>query len=239
MKRFVAVTAVALAVPALVGVPSAEAATAASARASSGVLWDDCFDHRFSYTVGSAAASADDWELDVTLVGPDGRTADSNWLWKGGDPASGSSSFFFCGGSDRPGTYQIRGTVTSYDEDYNATKRAIPTSTFRMRQPQTRSAVRATPKKTRTGRVVRLKGTSKVERPRGFYALEYAPVRLQQKVHGKWRNVKASQYTDHAGRASFRYRAKEKGTLTFRLYTPASSTQTASLSKAVKVRVRS
>ncbi|KAA1420698.1 hypothetical protein FE697_017320 [Mumia zhuanghuii] len=239
MKRAVAVaasTAIASGLVLVAAGPST-AATTGSARAASGVLWDDCFDHRVSYSVG-AAAGAEDWTLDLDVIAPDGRSAGGDFLMSGVDAASGASSVFFCGGVSRPGTYKIRGTITAYDADYNATTYAIPTSSFTMRQPRTTSALAAKPKKTRVGKVVRLTGTSKVERPRGYYALTTTRVRLQQKVKGTWRNVKAAEYTNYNGRTAFRVKAKKKGTMSFRLRTPSSSTETGSVSKVVKVRVR-
>ncbi|MGH1564714.1 hypothetical protein [Mumia sp. DW29H23] len=240
MKRAVAVaasTAIASGLVLVAGAAPSSAATTGSARAASGVLWDDCFYHRASYSVG-AAASAEYWNLDLNLIGPDGRNAGGDYLFQGTDPASGTASFYFCGGMDRPGTYKIRGTITAYDADYNETTYAIPTSSFTMRQPRTTSALAAKPKKTRVGKVVRLTGTSKVERPNGYYALTTTRVRLQQKVNGTWRNVKAAEYTNYAGRTAFRVKAKKKGTMSFRLRTPSSSTETGSVSKVVKVRVR-
>lgn len=167
------------------GTPTAQAATSWTS-STSGVLYGTCLNHAYRYSL-SLPAGAIDWSLSVDLIAPDGTTEDSDFLWyEDGDPATGTSSFLFCG-AEMPGRYVIAATGEWDDSDYNSHPFTLPYSTFSMRQPYSRTRLRVSDRTPSPGQVVRFRIGTTDERPRGYFRTAYASVVLQHRVGRRWK----------------------------------------------------
>lgn len=194
---------------ALICAPLVIAATAAAATgqvsASNGVLYDSCRNHAFNYSV---SPGSNEWNLEVDLVDPRGDVTDGDYLYSGADPTSGSGSFFFCG-SEPAGRYTIRATLTWYDSSWNEYTQVLPTSTFTMRKPWSRTTVSVNDTTARYNQVLSFRVRSKVEHPAGYFANEYEYVALQLLTASGWVRIRGTRtLTNDNGYASIRARWK-------------------------------
>lgn len=210
-------TLVVLAAGLLVTAPTVGSAAASPAAAAgsawgwtsgrSGVLWSDCRDHPFRYGVG-VPGGAQGWSLDVTAYGPDGTYGGSDYFYDGSDPMSGTGHVFLCGGLDRPGRYTLRAKLEWYDANWNSYTKWLRPSSFSLRSPRTRTTLTVSDRSPRRGQIVRFGIGSRGERPRGYFANEYADVRLQRLVGGRWTHLRGSRtWTDWRGRTTLMLRA--------------------------------
>jgi hypothetical protein len=104
--------------------PAAHAAGTGSVSASGGVLYSDCRQHAYTYALSLPADTAS-WNLDVTVLGPDGLYSAGDFLYDDADPATGVADFQLCGG-ELAGLYTITATLTTYDADYTESATALP-----------------------------------------------------------------------------------------------------------------
>ena len=214
-----------------VGVSSSSAASGGTS-SSDGVLYADCRFHSYDYDI---APDYSEWDLEIDLIGPDGTSVDSDYHSSYGDSTAGSGRFQFCG-YERAGRYEIEGTLTSYDYDYNAYVTELPVSTFRMREPRSRTRLGASDRTPHYNEVVRLRSTAVEEKPRGYFEVAYGAVKLQVKTPDGWANVKQSKtYTNDRGVAVWRYRWNLNRTVRLRALTLLSSDYTDSNSKPVSI----
>ena len=195
--------AAALLVVAGLGSPPAYAGVSGSFTAiTGGVLYDDCRDVAVGTYSVALTPDVDHWRLSVDIKAPDGTIEGGGFFASSFDPPSGNIESFFCG-SEMPGRYTISGSGewSDYETNQNDVPFTLPAVTFEMRQAK--SMTTATGKRGNGGYTVRV--TVKDERPNGYYATEFANVRLQKRVRGNWANISgAKDLTDRQGRASFK-----------------------------------
>ncbi|MCR6033363.1 hypothetical protein GGQ22_18260 [Nocardioides sp. zg-579] len=218
--------------PAFVTVAAVPAhAAGGSTKAGNGVTYQ-CYQHSYEYSV-DLPEDTESWSMDVSVEGPDGLEATSDFLYE--VPASGRSSFQVCS-FDMPGTYTIRASVEAYDSSWEETTFELAPSTFTLRKPRTKTTIKASTTRPRKGQVVRFTVVSKDERPRGYFAHAYADVVLQTFKAGRWVNVKGTKtYTGSTGRAVIKTRfAGSK--VRMRARTLADDDTTGSQSAAVTLR---
>jgi len=230
--------ALVLVVAGAVGLTSAAHATGAPAATISignGVLYSDCRDHAFSYAVTVPAGSTS-WTLDVTAYGPDGLESGSEYLYGSDDnPTPGAGDFFFCAGM-MAGTYTIQTVFEWTDQDYNSYSTAVAPVSFTMRKPFTRTTLAASTTNPDYGQRVKLKVTSKDERPAGYFASDYAKVRVQRYTSGEWATIKGGRLTIELGKAVMRYRFASTGREKFRAVTVPHTRLSGSTSTKVVLR---
>lgn len=88
-----------------------------------------CRDYRYAYEV--TAPEAGDWDLNVSLVGPNGRVAWFGYLFEGANPAAGTSTFRLCGSKAPRGRYKLKAVVSNLHSDEVEAYR-LPPSRFRL-----------------------------------------------------------------------------------------------------------
>lgn len=187
--------------------PARADSTYASVSASGGVLYDDCIEHPYSYSVrvpGDGTYRA----LRVSLYGPDGALADTGYLAPVANVASGTSTFRLCRPGDPYGTYTIRATVEWGSEPgAPVTSSTLDPAQFSMRKPATRTTLSASTVRPAYGQVVRYRIGTRDERPTGYAATTAAWVLLQKRVAGHWVRIKGSRAMTHpTGRITVRLR---------------------------------
>ena len=205
-----------------------------SISASSGVLYDDCRMHPYTYSL-SLPPGTDSWSMSVSAVGPDGTEEASDYVYD--DVTTGTGGLQFCGG-ELPGAYQLVADVeyTDYDASGGGTTTERFTATFSMRLPMTKTRLRVSDRTPRYNSVVRFVIRTKDERPSGYFPTSTAWVRLQVRAQGRWRNVRGAKVlTDSRGKAVLAYRWDVRRRLTLRALTLGSSSATASWSRPVAV----
>jgi hypothetical protein len=130
------VMAVVVAVAGSILVPGGAASAAevnpewGSVSAKGGKLKKSCRNYRYSYEVTPPAAG--DWDLGVSVVGPDGKVAWFGYLWEGAFPASGTERFRLCRSQAKPGRYKLRAVVSNQYFNEVETYR-LPVARFRLR----------------------------------------------------------------------------------------------------------
>jgi hypothetical protein len=170
-----------------------------------GVLYDDCRAYPYRYAV-DVPIDAQSWRLDVTLIGPNGDTADTGFVGSG-EPVSGTSTFFLCPPTDLYGTYTIRATFEWQDTDSVWHPSAVADAHFSMRKPFTRTTLSVSTHRPSYGQVVTYRIGVRDERPEGYVATPFAWVHLQKRVDGHWVRIKGSRTLTHAtGRVGLRLR---------------------------------
>lgn len=213
--------------------PAAHAAESGSTNAPNGVLFE-CADHEYTYSI-DLPSEADGWSADITVRGPDGLEATSDFIYDA--PTHGTSEFQLCS-FDEPGRYTITGEVEWHDYDYNTYTFSLRSSSFTMRAPRTRTSLTASATRVRRGAVVRFQITSKEERPAGYYPNEYDTVVLQRFVNGTWERIPGARgFTNERGRDVLKGRmtsAKAK----VRALTPGEDGQSSSASRPIVLRAR-
>ncbi|WP_162794580.1 hypothetical protein [Nocardioides houyundeii] len=203
------------------GAPAQADPTSASASAGPGVLYDGCTDHPINYSV-APPLNAYTWSLQLVFQAPDGTSAGSAYISKG-DPTTGVETKQFCPGEDLPGSYSVTGTysvmVPGTGSGSTTTTTAIAPFSFDLRLPTTQVTAKASEKKPKVGKQVKVRVTVSDERPSGgLFGTSSAKVQLQRKKGAKWVSVAgANGYTKSSGKALLKFKQKWKGKTTFRV----------------------
>ena len=188
MRRLSFVVLLGLLMSVTVGVPPSSAASGETS-SSNGVLFEECLDHAYGYDIDPDHS---EWELEVDLIGPDGSSLDRDFYSSARDSTSGAGGFLFCG-AERVGSYQIEATLTSYDAESNSYVTQLPASTFRMREPRSRTRLRVSDRTPHYNEVVRFRSKSVQEMPRAYVVVANGAVKLQVKTPRGWANVTRSK----------------------------------------------
>lgn len=216
--------------------PAAEAAGSGSVAAAGGVIYSDCRDHAYMYDL-QLPSDTESWDLEVSVLGPDGLEHTSDYVYDDGwYTGAGVSSFQVCGGA-MPGRYTLQAVLTTYDYDYNPSAELLPTASFDMRLPFTRTKLTVSNRTPRFNQVVTFKVKTKDERVNGYYATEYPDVRLEVRRDGQWRKVKGSKtMANGVGVAKIKYRWNVRSAVKVRAVTIGDDYYAASVSSAVTVK---
>ena len=170
--------------------------------APSGVVYDGC--QRIPYRLDLPAGMGSTWSVDVTLRGPDGLEASSDFVYSGAPTPDGLQ---VCAYSANPGRYSVTADAEYYDLDSGRTyKFSLTPASISLREPRSRATAKASASRVKKGRTVKIRTQVRDERPSGFFPTAYATVRLEERVKGRWRSVRGtSTMTDSRGRASLPY----------------------------------
>jgi len=191
---------------------SPAAAATGTVSASNGVLLEGCEDYDYQWSVGPGARN---WNLDVTLIGPDGGSASSDYQ-SGTYSSSGTGSFFLCD-SDGAGTYRIEAELTEYGASYSSEITTTSTASFTLRKPKSRVTLSASPTRPRFNGVVTLRAQVQQEQRYGYGKAAYGYVRLEVLTEGAWRPVPQGKVVaDGRGVAVTRYRWNIRGPVRLR-----------------------
>ncbi len=205
-------------VAAALAVPEAAAAGTGSLSSGSGVLFKDCYHHGWSANVD---ADETDWRLDVTVTDPQGSIFTTEEEVGGTDqPIALEGLWMFCG--DEPaGVYTIVGTLTEYLPSGDvASTTQLADSTFRMRQPRTRTTLAVSDTTPHFNEIVRLTATTMDERPHRYARRPLASTKLQYKTSSGWVDLRRSgRTTNHRGLSVWKYRWNVTTTLRIRAVT--------------------
>ncbi len=194
-----------------------------SVEGKDGVLYSDCRNYPISYSL--YLPDAVHWSLDISVNGPDGLLAGSDFVW-GDLETSGTAAVFLCGGLDEPGLYTIDASGSWSDYDWNSYDFSLPSSTFSLRSPKTRTSVSALTRG-------RLRVAVKDERPSGYFSTAYPRILIQVKQAGRWR-TKKRVLLGESGRQTFRL-ARFAGRQA-RVITKATDEYSRSTSRTVRIR---
>ena len=190
-----------------VALPARADSTYGSISASGGVLFDDCIDHPYGYSV-SVPGDGTYRALRVSLYAPDGALADAGYVAPAANVASGTSTFRLCRPGDPYGTYTIRATVEwASAPGETVTTRPLDPVQFTMRKPATRTTLAASTTRPAYGQLVTYRIKALDERPTGYAGTVAAWVVLQKRVAGHWVRIKGSRAMTHpTGRIAVRLR---------------------------------
>jgi hypothetical protein len=222
MRRYGVVATVLLAFL-LVPLPPA-AALDGYVQPTSGVLYSGCRDLPVNYSV-SFPPEMEDWSLELTAYGADGIEATGAYLGSfGGDPTTGTAGLFFCS-IDDPGRYTVVAAGEWYDYDFNTYSYSLPTTSFTMRLPKTKTVAKAKGN-------FKIKVAVKDERPNGYFPADYYDVWLERRHNGTWKRIPGTKtFTD----GPTVYRLPKLRGVKVRAVTPKTDNWTASRSRAVRV----
>jgi hypothetical protein len=174
--------------------------------------------------------------MDVVAYGPDGTSQSSDFVYD--DISTGSGELQFCG-YELAGRYELVAEIeySDYDAAGSGTSAERLTSTFAMRQPQTRTRLQVSTRSPRYNSPVRFVIRTADERPSGYFPTSYAEVRLQKRVGSRWVNVRGGKgFTDSRGREVLTFRWNVRGRVAVRAATLNSSDAEGSVSSPVTVR---
>ena len=163
----------------------------------SGVLYDDCLDYPYHWSV-SVPAGAGYRALRTSLVAPGGATVDTGYVPADANQQSGTSAFTLCQRVDPYGTYTIRASV-----EWGPSKEAITGSSalddshFRMRKPASRTTLSVSTLRPALGQFVRYRVRTTDQRPAGYFGTSAAWVALQKWSHGHWVRIRGSRAMTH------------------------------------------
>ena len=167
---------------------AAHAASSTTITGEDGVRYDSCRDYPYSYTIDTSWAVY--WDADVTLFDPERSYSNSDFLYDGSDPASGRSTFFICT-CELAGKYKVTIKATLYDSSYDELGKQSDSDTFVLRKPRTKTSYTVGDTTPGRGHLVRVRITSKIERPAGYAPNRYEYMALEGRRTGKWQRVKA------------------------------------------------
>lgn len=210
---------------ALTCVPMAARAdsTYGSVSGISGVLYDDCRPYPYAYVMQNVPADAQNWGIDVTLFGPGGAKADTDFV--GGVQGPGTSTFTLCTQVDPYGTYTIHAVFQWQDSSNGWHFSTLDPAQFTMRKPHTRTTVSASSRRPAYGQVVAWRLRSYDEQPTGYGRNAFAWVHLEKRVGGHWAPIQGARAMTHATgavRINLRYRAHHQRMLVRAVTEPTS-----------------
>ena len=234
--RWAFVACLALAVGCL-AVPAHADSTYGSVSGVNGVLYDDCLHYPYHYAV-DVPADAGYRDLEVSLVGPDGRQADTDYVAPSTNQATGTSTFFLCPPTDLYGGYTIRARVEWGADASSITDWSqLDDAHFSMRRPRTRTSLSVSTLRPAYGQVVTYRILARDERPGGYFGTPFAWVFLQKRVDGHWVRVRGSRTLTHStGRVRLRLRyLHHHEPMRFRAVTAPSSRFSRSVSPSVRL----
>lgn len=234
MRRLLCLSVV-LAGLTLGGAPEASAASAAVVSVSSGVLYDECRAHPYTFSF-TLPAGTDTWTLEAVAVGPDGTTVATDVVLGSGASATGTGALEFCG-TERAGVYELQAAVVHRDVETATEGSQTSAASFTMRTPRSRSTLKVSDRTPRFNQHVRFVMKSQHERPSGYAGTDGARVHLEVRVPGRrWITVKGSRMaTDSRGRATVAYRWNIRRPLWFRTVTETARGWTTSASRTIRV----
>lgn len=212
---------------ALTCVPMAARAdsTYGSVSGSSGVLYDDCVDQPYGWSV-SVPGDGTYRALRVSLYAPGGSLARTDYVVPPANVTSGTSSFRMCRPGDAYGTWTIRATVEwGPDPDHIDSSSQLDPAQFTMRKPHTRTTVTASTRRPAYGQVVAWRLRSYDEQPTGYGRNAFAWVHLEKRVGGHWARIPGARAMTHATgavRIDLRYRAHRQRMLVRAVTEPTS-----------------
>ncbi|MBC9735224.1 hypothetical protein [Nocardioides marmotae] len=99
--------------------------------AANGVLKKGCASYPYRYRL---TLPTDDWEMEVVIKDPDGRSVGSAFLVSDSEPTAGKRWFKMCGVVTRPGKFTIRTKLAVWD-GWSEEPGRLRTETFRLRKP--------------------------------------------------------------------------------------------------------
>ncbi len=221
-----------LALPVLLAAASVAVAAPASAdvtgstSTSDVVLYNQCQQHQISYDL-QVSPGTSYWRLEVQVFNPVGATSQGTVLTSATSPRSGTVAVQFCG-SERTGTYTVRGT---------GFWQVVPGVQIPYRLPDTTFEVRPAATRTSLSRQVLGDGRSRLtmqvreQSPHGWSRSDGILVRLERLVDGQWRKVPGTTLTTVDGLATTSLRTGHATKV--RALTPARHNYGASSSTAV------
>lgn len=226
----------ALSVMTTVGSSSAMAVATTSVSVGNGVLYEGCPTHSWRYQVEDDQATYD-WAIFVTAYDPRGVEVSSGSVWadEGAPPAgvaSGDDGLQICS-SERAGRYTLTAEIHFYGGPYS--DRTLPSSTFTMRDPRSRTTLRASDTTASYNQPLRFRMTSFQEYPRGYFGEDYETVVLQRRTPSGWKRV-GRDSTDDRGVAVVRLRWTHRAPVRLRAFTPRTSDHAGSFSRVVAIR---
>lgn len=172
-----------------------------------GVLYDDCVPHPYRYAVTTLPDGTTTWDLRVSLIGPDGHEAGSDFV---PSPTSGTSSFVLCTPADAYGTYTIRARFEWGADTVPDHSAALPDARFTLRKPSSRTTLTASTRRPAYGQVVRYPVTAYVEQPAGHQPRAFTWVHLERRKHGRWVRIRGARAMTHdTGRVVIRLRYRQ------------------------------
>ena len=186
MRRLL-VTALLAAVVAVGGSASAEAPSALTT--SDGVLFQTCVRHPIAY---AATPDSGNWSLFLSSTRSDGAPGPFVSLSSAvGDQASGTTTLDFCGYADTagvyiPGQYTLAGALSWVDDGGVTRTEQLPSATFTMARPQTRTALTLSDSTPRAGQPIQFRVKVKVQSPTGWMRVpdDALPLRLRVLARG-------------------------------------------------------
>jgi hypothetical protein len=210
-------------------------ASAAVVSVSSGVLYDECRAHPYTFSF-TLPAGTDSWTVEAVAVGPDGTTAATDVVLGSGASAAGTGALEFCG-TEQAGAYELRTVVVHRDVETATEGSQTSVAPFTMRTPRSRSTLKVSDRTPRFNQHVRFVMKSQVERPSGYAGTVGARMHLEVRVAGTpWISVKGSRKTtDSRGRATKTYRWNIRRPLWLRTVTETARGWTTSASRPVRV----
>ncbi|MBC2933045.1 hypothetical protein [Nocardioides sp. zg-1228] len=232
MRYTVLGSALAVLLAPLAAATPAHAANEVTLTMAGGVLYDSCATHDFTYSAALPAGYGPYWNMDVELVGPDGNVTSSAYIY--GESRTGVGSILLCDSPNLPGTYTLRGSGEMRGPDYTYVPISAMQSTVTFRLPQTRTRLKAKPRRPAKGQVVRFVITSQDERPAGYFGTTYADVKLQAKRNGSWRTLDSTM-TNDSGKVVVKARYSGRRTAV-RAVTTGNSDRTGSTSRVIRFR---
>lgn len=163
----------------------------------SGVLYDDCQDYPYHWSV-DVPSDAGYRALRTQLVAPGGAIADTGYVVPDLNQQTGTDAFFLCTQTDPYGTYTIRASVEwAASVDSPKTTSQLDDSHFTMRKPATRTTLSVSTRHPAYGQRVAYRVRAMDERPTGYHGTSAAWVVVQRKVGGHWVRLKGGRAMTH------------------------------------------
>lgn len=208
-------------------------AQAASGQVSSpsATLYKSCFSHPFRYALSGVGTG---WTLTVDLVSSGGRRVDRAVVPQSAG-ASGTGAFRLCAGSVRPGGYTVRSRVT-WPAETGRTPLGLPTTRLTLVRPRSKTALSVSTRRPKLRKHVRVRATSRVARPYGFFPAPGVRVKAQVRHKGRWRTLGKARLTNAKGAATWRVRWRYDTPKKVRVVTLRSVYQSSSTSRVVIIR---
>lgn len=202
------------------------------------VLYDDCYDIQVPFTV-SLPPNISEWTVSSSIIEPGGDTitdyADGN-----GNLGGGTMEAFTCGTESDLGTYLVSGYITGYDANYNKYTFSMPSTSFTMLAPATKTHLRVSDRTVEFNDPVTFRVKATGQSVRGYVGLDYTTVRLQYRAGGgAWRSFKGGNKlsTNSTGILKARYRVNIARDVRVRAVTLGDGIYRPSKSRAIKINV--